>query len=91
MARFAEVNEIEYDNILKDMNSINTHRVTSVACNIYITYLVEKELSVDLVTVSKKDLNDILKLFYLEVRKADGSFYRKSSLASIRDWVVKKI
>ena len=47
MARFASVGAVEYENILKGMNSANTHRSTNGAWNIFIKYLKEKEINVD--------------------------------------------
>ena len=55
MARFASVGAVEYENILKGMNSANTHRSTNGAWNIFIKYLKEKEINVDPAIILKDD------------------------------------
>ena len=90
MARFATVGQNQYNTILKEMNSPNTHRGTTVAWNQFLCYLKEKSLTVDPQNISKDDLNDILKLFYVEVRKSDGGHYKKTTLNSIRFGLQRK-
>ena len=84
MNRFSTVDEIEIEKQLIDKNSINTHKATKVACNIFFVYLREKQIEIDIETVSSSQLNKILTKFYVEVRKKDGSMYSKSTLTSIR-------
>ena len=90
MARFASVGAAECENILKGMNSANTHHSAIGAWNIFINYLKEKEINVDPAIILKENLNDILKQFYVEVRQSDGRLYRKSSLSSIRFGLQRK-
>ena len=84
MNRFSTVDEIEIEKQLIDKNSINTHKATKVASNIFFVYLREKQIEIDIETVSFSELNKILTKFYVEVRKKDGSMYSKSTLTSIR-------
>ena len=84
MSRFASVWEGEFNNILKEMNSVNTHRVTAVAWNIFLYYVKENKFSVDPLNISKQELNDILKLFDVEARKSDGGQYKRTNLNSLR-------
>ena len=72
------------------MNSKNTHKTTTVSWNTFTSYLGEKEVTIDPYTVTKQELNNVLKLFYLELRKTDGTLYKKSSLVSIRHGLQRK-
>ena len=90
MARFATVGQDQYKNILKEMNSLNTHRGTTVAWNQFESYLREKNIIVDAKTILKDELNDILKKFYVEVRKVDGGYYKKNTFNSIRFGLQRK-
>ena len=69
----------------KGKSSANTHRATKVTWNIFISYLQAKQLydDFDAATISKLELDDILKRFYVEVRKQDGTFYHKNTFTSI--------
>ena len=84
MSRFSTVSKEQEDTIVKDMKSANTHRVTNVAWLIFTSYLKEKCINLDPSKISKEELDNILKTFYLEVRKVDGTMYRKNSFTSIR-------
>ena len=90
MARFATVEKDQYEHILSEMNSINTHKGTMVAWNQFECYMKEKGINIDPKTVSKSKLNEILKNFYVEVRKVDGGQYKKNTLNSIRFGLQRK-
>ena len=55
MARFASLGEDEVNKILREMNSINTHRGTTVAWNVLGSYLKEKQMIVYPLCISKED------------------------------------
>ena len=74
-SRFANVNEESYEELLKEKDAKNTQRATVVAWNAFLTYVREKGIDFDEGTVDKPHLNDILKKFYVELRKQDGKFY----------------
>ena len=67
MARYASVNDNDYEKILMEMNSLNTHQCTNVAWNLFLSYIKEKEISFNSQNFSKEELNDILKHFYVEI------------------------
>ena len=91
MSRFATVDEEKRATLLKETNSECTHKATSVSWNAFQSYLREKGIDVNPSTATKKELNNILKSFYVEVRKVDGSSYKKSSLIGIRHGLQRKI
>ena len=59
MERFASVKEGDINKILSEKNSVNTHKATSVSWNVFTQYELENKLSI----------NEILRTFYVEVRK----------------------
>ena len=91
MARFATVDECDISQLLLEKNSVNTHKATNVAWSVLNSYLSEKSLCFSVSTVLTADLDEILRKFYAEIRKKDGSLYTKSSFRSIRAGIQRKI
>ena len=89
--RFASVSEGVVSDLLKNKNSENTHKATNVSWNVFISYLDEKSLVIDIESCSAHDLKDILRKFYIELRKQDGTLYCKTSFNSIRSGIQRKI
>ena len=79
--RFAELGEDEIQQLLDEKDSKNTKRSTKVSKAIFEAYVKEKNIQLP---QNSEDLAVILKHFYAEVRKVDGSQYTKNSLCSIR-------
>ena len=82
--RFATLDSDEFENILKEKDAVNTRRATKSALDVFRAYLAEKELPLNFEQLDKNRLSEILAKFYVELRKADGEFYKRSSLVSIR-------
>ena len=82
--RFATFDEQQFDEILQNKDAQNTKKATKQATTIFKEYLMEKGLDVDVQTADKETLASILAKFYVEVRRADGSHYKTTSLHSIR-------
>lgn len=82
--RFGDTSEEEIQRILEDKNRPNTKKATKTAVNVLREYLKEKELETNFEDFDKSFLNNVLRKFYVEVRKRDGDFYKKSALNSIR-------
>ena len=57
MARFATVGQDQYNTILKEMNSPNAHRGTTVAWNVFLSYLKEKGITTDPQNISNCTFN----------------------------------
>ena len=70
--------------IIDGKNSKNTKKQTTVLFNVLVQYISHKKLNVSLENVSKVDLDSILSQFWVEVRKADGKFYKKTSFTCMR-------
>ena len=83
-SRFASLNTDEFENILKEKDALNTRKATKAAVDVLQAYLVAKKLSTSVEKLDKIAISEILGKFYLEVRKADGDFYKRGSLVSIR-------
>ena len=79
MAHFPNVELKQLDQLLKEMNSGNTHRSSKVTWNIWKSYTAPKNIVVDPETISKYELNNALKNVYVKVRKTDNIQYKKSS------------
>lgn len=80
MSRFATVGEEKKKKILEEKDAPNTKK----AYNVFIIYCREKNITIDISTITKEELNELLRSFYVEVRKGDGSFYKKTSFTSLR-------
>ncbi|XP_066913334.1 uncharacterized protein KIAA1958-like [Clytia hemisphaerica] len=91
MKRFDEVDEVKLHNLVLDKNSSNTKKATKSSYTLFKTYIEEKSILCDLQTVDKTGLNEILRKFYVEIRKKDGTKYSKSSLTAIRFGLQRKL
>ena len=81
MARFSTVSDEDLEKLIQEKDAKNTKRVISVQYNIFEQYCKEKKINMDIQTIEKRALDDILAKFYVEVRKTDGEYYKKSSFA----------
>ena len=68
-------------NLLQDKDAENTKRSTKVAKQIWKDFLLEKKVDEP---SKKRDLALILKSFYMDARKKDGSSYSLGSLKTLR-------
>ena len=84
MDRFGSSTESERNRVLKEKNAPNTDNSTDVSWRVFTAYLCAKSITLNPATISKSDLNDVLKVFYVDVRKADGDYYKKKSMTTIR-------
>ena len=84
MSRFATVGEEKKKKILEEKDAPNTKKAGQIAYNVFINYCREKNITIDISTITKEELNELLRSFYVEVRKGDGSFYKKTSFISLR-------
>lgn len=82
--RFGDSSEEEIQRLLEDKSTNNTKKATKTAVKIFRDYLREKGLDTGFEDFEKSVLNNVLKRFYVEARKRDGDFYKKSALSSIR-------
>ena len=89
--RFATVSREEYENILKNKDSEATRKATVKAVKILRTYLREKGQCEDFEKLSKAELDSTLCLFYVEIRRLDGEYYKTASLNSIRAGICRHL
>ena len=83
--RFASANTDEIGRILSEKDSANTKKATEAAVKVFKLYLREKELPEDFENYDKKKLDKVMSKFFVEVRRADGEAYKKSTLSAIRN------
>ena len=76
--RFADLGEAEIKKLLDEKDSVNTTKASKA---IFEEYIREKKLHHPEIS---EELASVLKSFYAEVRKKDGSVYTKNLLCSIR-------
>ena len=69
------------DLLLDDKDAKSTKRATKSALKVFHQYLKEKKAGEP---QTKETLANVLKLFYAEARKTDGTSYSKSTLNSLR-------
>ena len=79
--RFASVSEVDLGRLVDDKDSKNTKRATKTALRVLQQYLKEKKVPEP---QTKDGISNVLKLFYAEARKVDGTSYSKSTLKSLR-------
>lgn len=84
--------EICLNEVANDISeeSKNTNKATDVSWRIFAHFLEEKFSHLNMETITKLELNDILSKFYVEVRKKNGDMYTKSSMNSIRFGIQRK-
>ena len=81
VSRFAKVSEVDLERLVDDKDAKNTKRATKTVLRVLQQYLKEKKVSEP---QTKDGISNVLKLFYVEARKLDGTLYSKSSLNSLR-------
>ena len=91
MSRFESLDKAEIENILKEKDSERTIKATEQSWRIFTAYCDEKNIAIDATTIEKKQLDIILKIFYLEARQRDGKPYTKTSLNCIRYGISRKL
>ncbi len=79
--RFADLGEAEIKKLLQEKGSVNTKKATKASKAIFEEYLREKKIDHP---ENSEELASVLKSFYPEMRKKDGSEYTKNLLCSIR-------
>ena len=80
-SRFATLIKEDLDLLLDDKDVKSTKRATKSALKVFHQYLKEKKAGEP---QTKETLANVLKLFYAEARKTDGTSYSKSTLNSLR-------
>ena len=80
-SRFASSTQQEIEKSLEEKDLENTKRSTKVAKELFYEHLKEKNIQEP---HDKKELAQVLKSFYMEARKKDGSFYSMGSLKTLR-------
>ena len=81
VARFASISEAELNLLVEDKDAKNTKKATQSSVKVFNEYLREKSLEDP---QGKSSLAVVLKSFYAEARKSDGTSYSKNSLNSLR-------
>lgn len=90
MSRYKDYSREELEEIVDERDSKNTKKVIAASVKIFDDYLSErggdyaKVGDLDDVAATSTILNDILRKFYAEIRKQDGSFYAKKSFVTLR-------
>ena len=70
---------------------VATIRTTKTWVTVFEAYLHEKQINLDLKTVKAEDLAKILRKFYVEVRRQDGTTYQRPSLMGLRAALLRHI
>ena len=80
-SRFATLSEEDLNLLLDGKDAKSTKRATKSALKVFHQYLKGKKADEP---QTKDTLANVLKLFYVEARKADGTSYSNSTLSSLR-------
>ena len=89
-SRFATVTAEKKKQIIDDKNAKNTLKAGRLWMNVLRTYCREKKISFDPKVICPVDLDVILQSFYLEVRKEDGGYYKKTSFTALRHGIQRE-
>ena len=84
MGRFASTTPARLLAIKENVNARNIQKANERACSLLKSYLKEKEMSSSFWLYSKKELNEVLLHFYVNVRQVHGQKYKVSSFENIR-------
>ena len=82
--RFSSVSEEDLAKIKDDCRAESTVKATRCWSSLFLSYIEQKKIEIDFKTCSATELADILKKFYVEVRRQDGSVYQRSSIRGMR-------
>ena len=82
--RFASNTDHDIATMLEDKDSSSTKKATKQAIKVLREYCAEKGLSTQLEDNDKVELDNLLKQFYANARKKDGTMYSKNTINSIR-------
>ena len=80
--RFASRSDEDIGQLLEEKDSQSTKTNTKLAINLLKQFCSTKRLGFEEQCFEKSKLDGLLKSFYANVRKKDGSFYSKNSLNS---------
>ena len=89
MERLSVIGEKQIQNISADKSRKNTKKPTEVSFS--CTYLKNRKTDFNFANTNKSELNHVLRKFYDEVRKQDGSCYCKGSLVALRFGIQRRI
>ena len=84
MSRFATTSDAELLRIKENGHAKNTRKANERAASLLKCYLKEKNMPVNFAHFSKKELNDVLAQFYINVRQVNGEKYKVSLLENLR-------
>ncbi|CAB4003505.1 Hypothetical predicted protein, partial [Paramuricea clavata] len=73
MERFASKNDVDIESMLADKDSKSTKKATKQAVKILREYCAEKELPTEFENINKVELDNLLRHFYANARKKDGT------------------
>lgn len=84
MARFGQTTDAELETKRLGLHAAKTKKSNAHAARIFREYLLEKQEDTGFESFSVSRLDESLSRFYVDARKEDGSFYRGTSLESLR-------
>ena len=86
MALFADVSEEDIDFLISEKDAKHTKKATEQSWRVLTSYCEEKSITLNIETVSKIGLNNLLKQFYIEARKSNGEFFQKKHFRMYPAW-----
>ncbi|XP_069130346.1 uncharacterized protein [Argopecten irradians] len=88
--RFTELDESDLKRLLEKKDSESTKKIVKASVAVLQNYLEAKGKRLqEIETASDEECDDILRKFYAETRKEDGTRYAKKSLVSLRYGIQK--
>ena len=84
MARFAATNDEEAAEIRGNRLAKNTKKANKSAADTFRAYLAAKGYTLNFEKWPAEQLNDVLKMYYFDVRKVNGELYKTGAMKSMR-------
>jgi hypothetical protein len=87
--RFATINIEEYNELLRDKDSVHTQRSTEKAVKVLRAYCRARNIPESFEELEKPALSELLTKFYVEVRREDGELYKTGSMLGLRTGICR--
>ena len=81
---FANITEDNIQDLLTNKDSKETKRQVDRAVKIFRNFLLNDNVTTELESLSKSELNEHLRTFYASIRKKDGEVMKKTSLTALK-------
>ena len=91
MSRFGSATKADIQDLHDQKDSLNTKKSVNHSVKVVREYCKEKGSNVEFEKLDPKELDELLELFYVDVRKKDGELYKSSAFSLLRYGINKHL